>query len=128
MSRATMKCMGSGSEETQAVLPASEPSAGDEVDWWHRDHPVFVPLMAFYSGLVGLTLLPALYVGVLRSMMEFEQAERWFWVVGLVVLVPVGMLIGRHTRRAGAFALLGMLTAVVVVGGVGGLVLWFLLH
>lgn len=115
----------------QGTLEAAGEDAsveGPALDWWHRDHPVFVPLVSFYAGLIGMVVLPALYVAALRSLMEFEQAERWFWLVGLLLLVPVAMILVQRSRRCGWYVLLGMLAAVVVLGGTASVVLWALMR
>lgn len=137
--RATMNDMGSRTETDGAgnemadqgpLVPGGEVASLDEpeLDWWHRDHPVFVPLVSFYAGLVGMIVLPALYVATLRSLMEFEQAERWFWLGALLLLVPVAMILVRRSRRAGWYVLLGMVAAVVVLGGTASVVLWVLMR
>lgn len=122
-----MNVMGSSTESDSEIGTETASVAGAELDWWHRDHPVFVPLVSFYAGLVGIIVLPALYVGVLRSVMEFEQAEKWFWLGGLLIVVPLAMLLRRSSRRAGCYVLLGMVSAVVVLGGTASLVLWALM-
>jgi hypothetical protein len=97
-----------------------------EVDWWHRDHPTFSSVAGFMAGIATVLLVPALYVMVLRQFLEHDRVEQWFWGILLVLLVPGWLIVSGRSRRAGLYALLGMLVAVVVVISVGALVLWVL--
>ena len=92
--------------------------------WWHRDHPVFSAVAGFYAGIVSVTVLPALYVGVLRSVGTPEQVERYFWWLLLVLLVPAWLVLSGRSRRGGLYMVLGMVVTLAVVLGVGFSVLW----
>jgi hypothetical protein len=97
-------------------------------EWWHRDHPVFVPLAGFFTGMVFIILVPGTYAAVLKAMVGFERAEELFPFVSLTLVVPIGLLVPHHTRRFGRYMLFGVVATAVVVVGVAVGVLWFLLN
>ena len=107
---------------------AGEPGEERQPDWWHRDHPTFTALTGFFTGLGFLVLVPALFAGVLGLIFSYERAERYFPFVLVTVLVPIGLVIWRRTRRFGIYMLIGMVTTAIVVGGVASIVLWFLIN
>ena len=55
-------------------------------NWWHRDHPTFAALSGFFTGLLFVALIPAVYVGVLSLMFDNDRVEELFPFV-LVTLV-----------------------------------------
>lgn len=95
-------------------------------DWFHRGHPVFFPLAGFFTGMVSVIVVPGLYAAILKGVAGYERAEELFPFVVLLLVVPIGMLVPRKTRRFARYMLLGMVATIVVVVGVGALVLWFL--
>jgi len=97
-------------------------------DWWHRDHPVFVPLAGFFTGMVFIILVPGTYAAVLKALVGFERAESLFPFVLLTLVVPIALLVPHRTRRFGRYMLFGVLATAVVVVGVALGVLWFLLN
>lgn len=97
-------------------------------DWWHRDHPVFVPLAGFFTGMVFIILVPGTYAAVLKALVGFERAEELFPFVLLTLVVPIGLLVPHHTRGFGRYMLFGVLATALVVVGVALGVLWFLLN
>ncbi len=97
-------------------------------DWWHRDHPVFVPLAGFFTGMVFIILVPGTYAAVLKALVGFERAEELFPFVLLTLVVPIGLLVPHHTRGFGRYMLFGVLATALVVVGVAFGVLWFLLN
>jgi|GEM_PF-1672773 len=96
--------------------------------WWRRDHPVFVPLAGFFTGMAFIILVPGSYAAILKAMVGFERTEELFPFVLLTLVVPIGLLIPAHTRRFGRYMLFGVLATAVVVAGVAVGVLWFLLN
>ncbi len=96
--------------------------------WWHRDHPTFAALSGFFTGLLFVALVPAIYVGVLSLMFDNDRVEDLFPFVLLTLVVPVGLVASQRTRRFGTYFLIGMLLTAVVVVGVGALVLWYLVE
>ena len=119
-------------DASEDAEPAEDPEGVEDADalgdphlgWWRRDHPVFAAVAGFYAGIACVTLLPALYVGVLHTLGGTAQVERHFWWLLLVLLVPVWLVVSGRSRRAGLYMLLGMVVTCVVVLGVGGAVLW----
>lgn len=95
-------------------------------DWWHRDHPVFVPLAGFFTGMAFIILVPGTYAAVLKALVGFERAEDLFPFVLLTLVVPVSLLVPHHTRKFGRYMLFGMVATAVVVVGVALAVLWVL--
>ena len=97
-----------------------------QVDWWHRDHPVFTRLAGFFTGLAFVAIVPALYAAILRSVVSDETAESLFPFVLVTLAVPLGLVISERTRRFGKYLLFGMVVCTLVVVGVATLVLWVL--
>ncbi len=95
--------------------------------WWHRDHPVFVPLAGFFTGMLFIIVIPGTYAALLKALVGYQRAETLFPFVALTLLVPIGLLVPRHTRRFARYMLFGSIATVVVVVGVGALVLWILI-
>ena len=96
-------------------------------DWFHRGHPVFFPLAGFFTGMVSIIVVPGVYAAVLKGLAGYDRAEELFPFVLLLLVVPIAMLVPRHTRRFARYMLLGMVATIVVVGGVAAAVLFFLL-
>jgi hypothetical protein len=132
------------STDKQAVdEPAAEPvddepaDTGDGGDgaaedrqptWWHRDHPTFAALSGFFTGLLFVALVPAIYVGILSLMFDNDRVEDLFPFVLLTLVVPVGLVASKRTRRFGTYFWIGMILTAIVVVGVGALVLWYLVE
>lgn len=109
-------------EPTRAEKPRRLP------DWWHRDHPVFVPLAGFFAGMAYVVLVPGTYAAVLKALVGYERAEDLFAFVLLTFVVPIGLLVPHHTRKFGRYMLFGVIATAVVVMGVALGVLWFLIN
>ena len=99
---------------------------GTTVGWWHRDHPVFTPLSGFFAGLLLVTVVPGGWIGVLRLLLPYDAAERLFPLVLVALVLPIGLVASRRTRRFGLFMLLGMVVTALVVLGVASLVLYLM--
>lgn len=96
--------------------------------WWHRDHPTFAALTGFFTGLLFVALVPAVFFGGLSLIFDNDRAEDLFPFVLITLVVPIGLVASKRTRRFGTYFWIGMgLTAIVVVG-VGALVLWYLVE
>ena len=73
-------------DEPASTSPSTSPSptslrptratAADDVgddrqpSWWHRDHPTFAALTGFFTGLLFVALVPAMFVGVLSLLVR----------------------------------------------------------
>jgi hypothetical protein len=97
-------------------------------EWWHRDHPVFVPLAGFFTGMLFIILVPGTYAAILKGLVGYKRAEDLFPFVLLTLVVPIGLLVPHHTRRFGRYMAFGVLATAVVVVGVALGVLWFLIN
>lgn len=104
--------------------PAS--SEERQPDWWHRDHPTFTALTGFFTGLAFVIVVPGLFAAVLGWIFEYDRAEELFPLVLLTLAVPIGLVIVPKTRRFGLYMLIGLATTALVVLGVAGLVLWYM--
>lgn len=97
-------------------------------DWFHRGHPVFFPLAGFFTGMLTVIVVPGTFAAVLKGIAGYERVEQLFPFVALILVVPLVLLVPRRTRRFGRYMLLGMVSTVLVVGGVAAGVLWYLLR
>ena len=95
-------------------------------DWWHRDHPIFVPLSGFFSGLVFMLVVPGLFGAVLETFFAQHTVTDLFPLVLVALAVPVVLVARRRTRRFGLSFVLGMVTTAAVVLGVTALVVWLM--
>jgi hypothetical protein len=113
---------GAGAADPADAAEERQPS------WWHRDHPTFAALSGFFTGLLFVALIPAIYVGILSLMFDNDRVEELFPFVLVTLVVPLGLVASKKTRRFGTYFWIGMLLTAVVVVGVGGLVLWYLVE
>ncbi len=125
------------STDKQAVEeePVADGATGDadapeerQPSWWHRDHPTFAALSGFFTGLLFVALIPAIYVGILSLMFDNDRVEELFPFVLVTLVVPLALVANKKTRRFGTYFWIGMLLTAVVVVGVGALVLWYLVE
>jgi hypothetical protein len=100
---------------------------GDPPSWWHRDHPTFTSLMGFFAGLAFVIVVPGTFAAILSAVFDTGTAEDLFPFVVLTLAVPIGLVVAPRTRRFGRYMLVGMVTTLLVVGGVAALVLWVLI-
>ena len=97
-------------------------------DWWHRDHPTFVALTGFFTGMLFVTAVPGGFAGILRLALDYPTAERYFPWVAVVLVLPAVLLVVPRTRRFGTYMVIGMVLTALVVLGVASLVLWFMVR
>lgn len=109
-------------EPAEVGPPARQP------DWWHRDHPTFVALTGFFTGLAMVCLVPGLFVVAMRQLFSERVAEETFPFVLLFLLVPIALMLFPRTRRFGEYLLFGMVVTMLVVAGVGTAVFWLLMR
>jgi hypothetical protein len=118
-------------EETEPSPSDTPPPADTEVrgpNWWHRDHPTFAALSGFFTGLLFVALVPAIYVGVLSLMFDNERVEDLFPFVLVTLVVPLVLVVNQRTRRFGKYFWVGMVLTAIVVLGVAAVVLWYLVE
>lgn len=124
--------MGSMTSSDHALPEDRATEAGDgpvrELDWWHRDHPTFIALAGFFTGMIFVTAVPGALVALLRLLLTYEQAERLAPFISLALVVPVGLVAHPRTRRFGKYMWVGMLLTLLVVGGVASVVLYVLVR
>jgi hypothetical protein len=113
-------------EPASEEAPATDERAGDGPSWWHRDHPTFSALTGFFTGLLFVALVPAVYVAVLSLMFDNDRVEELFPFVLVTLVVPLGLVMNRRTRRYGTYFWIGIVLTAVVVIGVAAVVLWYL--
>jgi hypothetical protein len=118
--------------ETTAETATGEASADDQPtghrqpSWWHRDHPTFTALAGFFTGLLFVALIPAIYVGVLSLLFDNQKVEDLFPFVLVTLVVPLALVVNQRTRRFGIYFWIGIVLTAVVVVGVAAIVLWYL--
>jgi hypothetical protein len=121
-------------QEPDPQTGTDEPPARDgptdhrQPSWWHRDHPTFSALAGFFTGLFFVALVPAAYVGALSLMFDNQKVEDLFPFVLVTLVVPLVLVVNPRTRRFGVYFWIGIVLTAVVVVGVGGLVLWYLVE
>lgn len=116
------------SDETEVRDPVEEQPDGDGPDWWHRDHPTFSALSGFFTGLLFVLLVPAVFVGVLSLVFDYDRVEELFPLVLVTLVVPLGLVLSPRSRRFGTYMWVGIVTTAIVVVGVGALVLYVLVN
>jgi hypothetical protein len=116
-------------QQTMPPEPAGpgEPSTDRQPDWWHRDHPTFTALSGFFTGLAFVILVPGLFIALLHVLVDDDTAEQLFPYVLVTLVVPIGLVIAPRTRRFGGYMLIGVTVTALVVCGVAGLVLWYMI-
>lgn len=97
-------------------------------DWWHRTHPTFTALSGFFTGLVYVVLVPGAFVALLHLAFDDDTTNDLFPLVLLTLLLPIVLTASHRTRRFGGYMLLGMAVTAVVVVGVAGLVIWYMVQ
>jgi hypothetical protein len=103
-------------------------TGGESPHWWHRDHPTFVALSGFFTGMLSVMLVPGAYAGILRLLFDYETAERLFPYILLLLLVPAVLAAVPRTRRFGTYMFIGMVLTTLVVLCVASLVLYFMVR
>lgn len=107
---------------------AEAPDAQPQPDWWHRDHPTFTALTGFFTGVVFVVLVPALFVGLLHLLVDDETTNDLFPFVLLGLAFPLGLMASTRTRRFGRYMLAGVVITAVIVGGVASVVVWAMMR
>ena len=97
-------------------------------DWWHREHPTFTSLTGFFTGMLAVTLVPGAFAGILRLLFTYDKAEQLFPWIAVLLVIPVGLVLYRPTRRFGRYLWIGMILTALVVLGVASLILYFMVR
>lgn len=113
-------------EPAEDATEEPEGEATRQPDWWHRDHPTFTALTGFFTGLGFVIVIPGVFAGILNALFSYHRAEGLFPLVVVTLFVPLGLVIHPRTRRFGLYMCIGMLSTLLVVAGVAGLVLWYM--
>lgn len=99
--------------------------------FWHRGHPVFVPLAGFFTG----TLLVVLVLGALglalKALFDVDLSEHpgpFFVAILALLVLNFLLLVAPGTRRFARYMLFGLIATPVVVGGVSAATLFFLVR
>lgn len=82
--------------------------------------------LAFFCGILAVTVWPGGFTWLMNSLFDEETAERLFSLVTLILLLPIGLLAGGRTRRFGLYLALGMVISAVVVVSVAAATSWIL--
>lgn len=106
------------SETEDEGEPPAEPS------WWHRSHPTFAGLMGFFTGVAYVIIVPGIYATLLGALLPEKAAQRLFPLIAVALVVPIGMLVARKTRRFAEFMLLGVVSTALVIALTATLVIW----
>jgi hypothetical protein len=115
-------------EEAADAEPDADEQPQHEPSWWHRSHPTFAGLVGFFVGVAYVIIIPGVYATLLNWLVPEKTAERLFPLVLIALIVPVGMLILRKTRRFAEFMFLGIISTALVVAATATLVLWVLVQ
>lgn len=118
-------------DETEVRDPVENEADGEsprQPSWWHRDHPTFSALSGFFTGLLFVLLVPALFVGILSLLFDYNRVEDLFPLVLVTLVVPLGLVLSPRSRRFGSYMWIGIVTTAIVVVGVGALVLYVLVN
>jgi hypothetical protein len=105
-----------------------QPARAQSPDWWQRDHPTFVALAGFFSGMLCMLLVPGAYAGILRLLFHYETAERLFPYILVILVVPAVLVAVPRSRRFGTYMFIGMALTTLVVVMVASLVLYFMVR
>lgn len=122
------------SDETDVRDPIEDPvdesdvEPADQPNWWHRDHPTFAALSGFFTGLLFVLIVPAVFVGILSLVFDYHRVSELFPFVLVTLVVPLLLVLSPRSRRFGTYMWVGIVTTAVVVGGVGALVLLALVN
>ncbi|MGI8522080.1 MAG: hypothetical protein ACR2K3_02040 [Nocardioides sp.] len=94
---------------------ATTTPAADAPSWWHRDHPTFTSLAGFFTGLIFVLVVPAVYAAILQATVSEKEAEGLFPFVLIALVVPITLLAVPRTHRFARYMFLGIGVTVLVV-------------
>jgi len=110
-------------------VPEQAPYDGvPAIDGGKKRHPTFVALVGFYVGMLLMILIPSGFAAVVTQLASPDDLMSYAPFGLLPFAIPLLLLISRETRRFGRYMLLGMVSTALVIGIVGGGVLYVLIH
>jgi hypothetical protein len=118
-----------GPTETETETETEGETEGEteaEPSWWQRSHPTFAGLVGFFSGVAYVIVIPGIYAALLGLLLSDSAAAELFPLIAIALLVPLGLLVPRKTRRFAQFMLLGVVLTAAVIGVTSALVIWIL--
>lgn len=119
------------------ATPAAAPGGGRRragsapPSFWHRDHPVFLPLAGFFTGTLLVILVLGVLGLVLKALFDVDLSEHpgpFFVAISALFVLNLLLLVTPHTRRFARYMLFGLLATPVVVGGVAAATLVLLVR
>ena len=99
--------------------------------FWHRDHPVFLPLAGFFTGTLTVLLVLGVLGLVLKALFDVDLSEHpgpFFVAILALFVLNVLLLVAPGTRRFARYMLFGLLATPVVVSGVAAATLFVLVR
>jgi hypothetical protein len=114
------------SETSGPAQPGADEPPEATLSWRDRRHPTFTALTGFFTGLAAVILVPGVFAAVLGWFFDYGTADALFPLVLVTLLVPLVLVAVPRTRRFGLYMLLGIVVTAVVVAGVGGAVIWYM--
>lgn len=101
-------------EPTDGAVGASD----DAPRFWHREHPVFTPLVGFFTGLVAILIALAALGWILDKTVGYDISEHpWVFLVavGVVLVVNLVLVALPRSRRFARYMLFGVLLTPLVI-------------
>jgi hypothetical protein len=114
--------------EPPEVGPDDSPDEGPEPSWWHRSHPTFAGLVGFFTGVAYVIVVPGGYAALLGLLVSDTTAQQLFPLVLVALVIPIGLLVPRRTRRFAQFMFLGIISTVLVVAVTAAVVIWVMIQ
>jgi hypothetical protein len=84
--------------------------------------------VGFFTGVAFVIIVPGVYGAALSLLLGDTTAQRLFPLILLALVVPLGLLVPRKTRRFAQFMLLGVVLTAVVIGLTSALVIFVLVQ
>jgi len=98
--------------------------------FWHRSHPIFLPLSGFFTGTVLVVLVLGGLGLILKALFGVDLSEHpgpFLVAILSLFVINVVLLVAPTTRRFARYMLFGLLVTPVVVGAVGAVTLFLLI-
>jgi hypothetical protein len=79
-------------------------------------------------GVAYVIVIPGVYAALLGLFLSDSAAQRLFPLVLVALVIPLGMLIPRKTRRFAQFMFLGIISTALVIAATTALVIWVMVR